>query len=376
MITKTQLLLILPLALMTVPVLEAETTGGGSPYAFYKLPLGARGKVLGAYESLVNDGSAGYWNPAGYATVPVMQFFTSGNSMTGQEDWQTDYTPTHSFISFAFRPAQTFMKPIVPDFLEESVWAFTANTYQLFDFERTHLVGGNVVESGSTFEDLEMEVAAHFAMPLFSDLAAAGMSAGLMYHDLANYTATGFSVAFGLQVNISESLGKGAESILWLFKDVRIGVASKLFTEEVWTNTSYQASGIHSVALSSSLIRAPYDNWLITGGIRKQGLYQPSFRGGSEYIHLFKTSTSTFALESVSLRAGISGIYLTERDDDVNGGVISAIDARLYTQSPAAGFGMKFKLASYQLGMQFGYELGELGGKGHMDVQLQRRLSD
>lgn len=355
------------LALLLAAPVALAGSGGGNPYAFLKNGVGARGVALGgAFQSLVDDGSSGYWNPAGYAGTDGWEFFFSNKQPQQGEAWQEEYSPRQLYSSVSLKlEEKTFRSLTFP----EMAVAVSINHFALDDFQRTQVVGGNVVDTGERFGDSQTELALHLAWPFFQNLAAVGFSVCGYQQELDERSASGLGATVGAQVNLSEATSVGAKPLLWVLHDLRVGVTARFSTPEVWDgeDEEYEAPPLMCMSVSSDLVGGKANHLVATLGTCKQGIYRTQWRGGLEYTLRLDAlgGERSMGWDAVSAQAGFSGLYNGDQDG------LSAADQSEYARHLLAGLGCRWHLKELEGSLGLAYD-GTLLGNG---VQLSLGLS-
>jgi len=156
--------------LLSGPALAAEP--GDTGLAFLKIGVGARAAAMGeAYVAVAQDPTAMYWNPAGIANTPNLEFHASHN------EWISD-------VRYEYVGA-------VKGLRGHAIGAHVALLHmgELQGRDAT----GQFTES---FRAYDLSAGATYGRRVLRQ-AEVGMTAKMLYERIGDYTATGFAVDFG-----------------------------------------------------------------------------------------------------------------------------------------------------------------------------------
>jgi len=353
------------IAFVALTSLTHAGAGGGNPYAFMKLGVGARGVGLGgAYLSQVTDGSSGYWNPAGYGYLEKgVQLFLANSSLGGQDAWAKNYAPSMTYLSVAGRLLP--LKGLSTSF-EDITYALSYHQYALDGFVRTRQdASGNVEVVGGTFGDKQSTLGLHAATQFFGDLVAVGFSYNQYFHTLDDQSGSGAGVSVGAQSNLSKVLDRDSEAIFGLLYDVKMGVLTRVYLKEKWDSVEESIPAQYGLDISCSFNKrtSPVRIYLAAGTF-KQGLNSPQIHCGSEvqYRPEAGTKESGFAFNCASLRAGLGGMFTQPLQG------WSTEDMNQFSQDLSFGLGCEVSVGNKPVSVDFTASMTEFGNRSMLSM--------
>jgi hypothetical protein len=343
---------------LAFPAVAVSATGGGNPYAYLKQGVGARGVGLGgACQSMVADGSSGYWNPAGYANCEGIQVYLTSDLGMASEPWQEEYLPQHTYVSASWQ-----LRP-KGGTIPECTVALSAHDFRLDGFRTTQVEGGSVVETGGEFGDEASELGLHVAVPISGSLLNVGLGILLHQQSLADRKASGSGMLLGAQVDLSEAFSHPSTPLLWILRDLRAGVCLRYASKERWDGDEqeYETPLRVDMSISCDVLGGDRDQLVTALGLAKQGVYRTQWRGGFEYRHDFDSrdgAADSPRLEFATLRSGFSGLYFGQQDG------LDPLDQREYAGHwPIIGAGIQGRWNAQTLILEGTYESGGLSSR-------------
>lgn len=174
------------LLLMLIPFIAAAEDGdGGQAGAFLRIPINARANGMGgAFTAVVQDPSAGWWNPAGLGYVERFQVAGMYSILSMDR--------THNFAGVALPLGKR--GTIGVNWLQ----------FGVSDIDGRDITG----QPTGKFDDSEMAVGASYALK-FGSLFSAGATAKYLHHSLQDFSASGFGLDLGVMLRIKERYQAG-----------------------------------------------------------------------------------------------------------------------------------------------------------------------
>lgn len=321
-------------AALLLPAAAAATSGdslgsenvGTAGAQFLRIPVGARAVGLGqSYVACADDGSAGYWNPAGLMRTPGRRnlFFS-----------HTEYTADISIDYAAYQwHRQNFGFAITAGYLDSGDILRTTEMYQegtgqTFNANQ-YLLGFSLARSmtdrfsvGGTVKFFQENLDEFESRGLLMDL-------GVLYYAGVGDLRIGFAVR-----NFGSDLRPGGTPP---------GIEGVDTVPDQFQSYSPPTSGSFGAAYTWSLGRGV--DLMTTLDFHHPSDFSESFRMGGEL--------------SVGERLLLRGGYETDRDE---GGA-------------AGGFGVKLKRDGLQVRLDYGYsDMGAFGDIHHLSVDLVPQL--
>ena len=176
----------------------ANDGAGGQPGAFMRIPVNARANGMGsAFTAVVQDPSAGWWNPAGLTEVSQIQLIGMYSMMSMDR--------SHNFIGLGVPLPWENFGSIGLSWLQ----------FGVSDIDGRDFRG----QPTSKFNDNEMAFSLSYAYQI-RPFVSVGLTGKYLHHSLADYSANGFGLDVGVIGNIKQQyfLGFNIQNILGSLK--------------------------------------------------------------------------------------------------------------------------------------------------------------
>ena len=160
----------------------ANDGAGGQAGAFMRIPVNARANGMGsAFTAVVQDPSAGWWNPAGLTAVPQIQLIGMYSMISMDR--------MHNFAGIASPLPWTNSGSI----------GFSWLQFGVSDIDGRDFRG----QPTNKFNDNEMAFNLSYAYQI-RPFINAGITGKYLYHNLADHSANGYGLDFGIIGNLKQ----------------------------------------------------------------------------------------------------------------------------------------------------------------------------
>lgn len=181
MINKVNMTFWILFLLVSFPILIfAEDGDGGQAGAFLRLPVNARANGMGsAFTAVVQDPSAGWWNPAGFGFVEEYQVSGMYSVMSMDR--------SHNFAGLSLPFGRTGTLGIH--------WL----KFGVTDIDGRDITG----QPTGKFDDSEMALGLSYAYK-FYPVFSIGMTGKYLHHSLQDFSGSGFGLDAGAMLNFND----------------------------------------------------------------------------------------------------------------------------------------------------------------------------
>jgi len=156
----------------------SQDGSGGQPGAFLRIPINARANGMGgAFTSIADDPSAGWWNPAGFAFINRFQVSGMYTNLT------MDRIHNFAGISLPFGNGNTL--------------GISWIQFGVKDIDGRDLAG----QPTQKFDDKENAMGISYAFRM-GPYFALGVTGKYIFHSISEYKATGYGLDAGILMNI------------------------------------------------------------------------------------------------------------------------------------------------------------------------------
>ncbi|MDR1474358.1 MAG: hypothetical protein LBS38_01540 [Endomicrobium sp.] len=337
--TKLVRINFLILTFTTLAVNSFAAFGGGA--AFLKKGVGARALGMGgAYTSLVDDVSAIYWNPAGFAQIKKYNMSVMGASGASDE-WTglKDVIPSHTFAAISI-PASK-----ITDILGESIFAIGLINSTINNTVKSEEIdGGNDgIETGK-FSDTQNTVYLSWAMPIFENINNLYVGLSFKYisekmSSISGGNALGYDMDAGILYIFLKTLNFG-----WVFNKGAALTWDGGHTDNAPLTIKFAISNKFNIVEKLNIIGA-----VDFVQVQKEPLLANI---GTEISYSDILTSSSFGLKALHLRGGINSYALENRynvKDDINRNLTYSL-----------GFGIDLIIFGSELRVDYALSMGNI----------------